>query len=76
MPGANLVVVQTFANRLGADLAKSALDAADIDSMIQGDSVGGMRPHVAWASGGFKLLVRQGDVAEAREILHTPQDQE
>jgi hypothetical protein len=64
-----LVVVESFASRPDADMAKSALEAAGIDSMIQADSIGGMRPHVAWASGGFKLLVREEDVDAAREVL-------
>ena len=72
MQDANLVVVDTFASHPEAEMAKSALKAAEIDSMIQADSVGGMRPHVAWASGGFKLLVREEDAAEAHEILDTP----
>jgi len=50
-------------------MAKSALESAGIDSMIQADSVGGMRPHVAWSSGGFKLLVRADDVEAARDAL-------
>ena len=43
--------------------------AAEIDAMIQADTAGGMRPHIAWASGGFKVLVREEDALEAREIL-------
>ena len=50
-------------------MAKSVLEAAEIDSMIQSDSVGGMRPHVAWASGGFKLLVREEDLDAAHQLL-------
>ncbi len=50
-------------------MAKSALEAAGIDAMIQADAVGGMRPHVAWASGGYKLLVREEDAADASEVL-------
>ena len=72
MPDVNLVVVHSFRNRPEAELAKGALEAAGIDSMIQADSIGGMRPHVAWASGGFKLLVREDDEEEAREILDAP----
>ena len=51
-----------------AELAKSALESAGIDAMIQSDSAGGMRPHLAWASGGFKILVRDEDTA-ARDVL-------
>ena len=64
-----LVVVGAFATSFEAELARSMLEAADIDSMIQADAVGGMRPHVAWASGGYKLLVREEDAGDAREVL-------
>jgi hypothetical protein len=69
MRDAKLVVVHAFASEPEADMAKSALESAGIDAMIQADSAGGMRPHLAWASGGFKILVRDEDVAAAREVL-------
>jgi len=69
MHDADLVVVHAFANEPEADMAKSALESAGIDAMIQADSAGGMRPHLAWASGGFKILVRGEDAAAAREVL-------
>ena len=50
-------------------MAKSALEAAGIDAMIQADSAGGMRPHRASPSGGFKILVRDEDAVAAREVL-------
>jgi hypothetical protein len=62
-----LVVVQTFLNMFDAETAKSALDAAGIDSMIRGDDCGGMRPHL-WMHG-VELLVRQEDADAASEIL-------
>jgi hypothetical protein len=65
----NLVIVQAFSNEAEAEIAKGALEAAGIDAMIQADSVGGMRPHVAWAGGGFKILVREEDEESARKIL-------
>lgn len=69
MRDANLVVVQAFGSGPEAELAKSALGSAGIDAMIQADAAGGMRPHLAWASGGFKVLVRNADAAEARDVL-------
>jgi hypothetical protein len=53
-------------------MAKSALEAAGIDAMIQADAAGGMRPHLAWSSGGFKVLVRDEDAADARDVLEPP----
>ena len=69
MHDTNLVVVQAFGSGPEADMAKSALEASGIDAMIQADSIGGMRPHVAWSSGGYKLLVRDEDAAAARDVL-------
>ena len=67
--GQDLVVVQSFGSAPEAELAKSVLQAAGIDAMIQADSVGGMRPHVAWASGGYKVLVREEDAQDAAALL-------
>ncbi len=72
MHDANLVVVHAFGSQPEADMAKSALEGAGIDAMIQADSVGGMRAHVAWSGAGFKLLVREEDAADAREVLEPP----
>jgi hypothetical protein len=69
MSDSNLVVVQTFGSGPEAALAKSALEDAGIDAMIQADTAGGMRPHLAWSGGGFKLLVREDDVLTAQDVL-------
>jgi Putative prokaryotic signal transducing protein len=68
----DLVIVGAFGTAAQAEMAKSALAGSGIESMIQADSVGGMRPHVAWSSGGFKILVREQDAEAAREVLHVP----
>ena len=65
----NLVVIHAFGSGPEADVAKSALEAAGIDAIIQADAAGDMRPHLAWASGGFKLLVREEDAEAARNVL-------
>jgi hypothetical protein len=72
MADAELVVVHTFGDLAGADLAKSALDAAGIDAMVRGDSGGGMRPSLAWAGAGFEVLVRAEDLPAARDVLELP----
>lgn len=64
----DLVVVHVFPNRFEADLAKSALDAADIESMISSDDYGGVQPGL-WLSRGVELLVREEDVQRAEEVL-------
>jgi len=68
-----LVVVQRFATQVEADLAKSMLESAGIDAMIQSDRAGGMRDHLAWSGLGFKVVVREEDAATAREMLNPPQ---
>ena len=70
MSDSELVVVQTFSDRIEADLAASALEAAGIDSFVRADDVGGTRPHM-WTTEGVELVVRAEDEAAAREILDT-----
>jgi hypothetical protein len=74
MNESNLVVVHEFGSQPDAELAKSALAGAGIDAMIQADSVGGMRTHVAWSGAGFKVLVREEDAGDARDVLE-PRDE-
>jgi hypothetical protein len=64
------VLVQAFGSEGEADIAKSVLESAGIDAMIQADRAGGMRDHLAWSGFGFKLLVREQDAAAAHEILN------
>jgi len=66
----DLVVVRTFVNKFDADVAKSALDAADIRSLIRPDDAGGVEPGL-WL-GGVELLVRREDAVQADEILGDP----
>lgn len=68
----NLVVVQTYGSRPEAELAKGALQDAGIPAMIQADTAGGMREHLAWSGAGFKVLVREEDAAAALEVLAPP----
>jgi Putative prokaryotic signal transducing protein len=71
-----LVVAQAFGTQAEAEFAKGALDSAGIDSMVQADTAGGMRPHLAWSGLGFRVLVREEDVAAARDVLRPPSDGE
>jgi Putative prokaryotic signal transducing protein len=67
MNPAELVVIETFPNRIDAELAHSGMDAAGIDAMISGDDAGGLRPHMA--VGGFRLLVRADDAEQAADVM-------
>jgi Putative prokaryotic signal transducing protein len=60
------VVVRTFLSSTDAEMARSALEAAGIPSMVRSDDCGGMRPHL-WM-GGVGLLV-PADAAEAASAL-------
>lgn len=64
-----LVVLKSFGDRIEAELAKGALENAGIEAIIRSDSVGRMREHIAWSGAGFEILVREGDIAAAREAL-------
>jgi len=57
-------------NRFEADVAKSALDAVDIRSMIRADDAGGMRPAMLMGLTA-QLIVRAEDLERALEILDT-----
>jgi hypothetical protein len=60
-----LVVIRTFFHHIQADLARSALGAAGIESTISADDAGGM-----WPGGNrVRLLVEQEDAEAADEIL-------
>jgi len=68
MADSDLVVAHTFMSRPEADLAKSALDAAGIPSMVVGDDAGGTQPGF-WESEGVRVVVRREDGDAAREVL-------
>lgn len=72
MDEAKLVIVRDFSSEPEATVAKSALEAAGIDAMIQADTAGHMRTHIAWSGAGFRILVREEDAAAAREVLDAP----
>ena len=64
----DLVVIRTLPTLIDAELAKSALDAADLESFIQADDTGGMRPHMLTVQGA-RLIVRAEDAERADSIL-------
>ncbi len=66
----NLVCVKTFADRLQADMARSLLEANDIKASVSADDMGGMRPDLAFTSGGVKLFVLDENADKALELLN------
>ena len=67
MTDAQLVVVGTYLNKIDAEIARGALEAADIESVVSADDAGGLRPTL-WMSG-VRLLVRSKDAEQAHKIL-------
>jgi hypothetical protein len=72
MDNEKLVVVGTYANRIEAELAQGALEAADIEATVSADDAGGNQPAL-WV-GGVKLLVRVEDLDRATSILNCEPD--
>jgi hypothetical protein len=68
MSDAELVVIRTYATHAEAELATSALDAAEIESMLHTDDCGSVMPGMD-LSRGVQVLVREGDAERAREVL-------
>jgi hypothetical protein len=69
MRHSNLVVVQSFGTRAEADIALGILESSGMEAMIQADTAGGMRQHLAWSGLGFRVLVCEEDVVMARDVL-------
>jgi hypothetical protein len=67
---AELVVIRTFERLLDADLAKSVLEAAGIESEVLHGHRGQLSPELGLPIG-IQLLVRSEDSAAADEILNT-----
>ena len=66
--------MRSCGSRAEAELAKGALEEAGIEAIIQADTAGGMREHLAWSGAGFKILVREDDATAAREALPSPSE--
>jgi hypothetical protein len=68
MSSQELVVLRTFNNHIDADLARSALEAVGIESLVRADDAGGLRPSL-WVGSGVQLMVRAEDAKWAEEVL-------
>jgi hypothetical protein len=73
MSQSDLVVVQSYATEGEAEIAKGVLESSGIDAMIQADTAGRMRDHLAWSGLGHRVLVREEDAAAARSVLAVSQ---
>jgi Putative prokaryotic signal transducing protein len=75
MSQVDLVVVQSYATEGEAEIARGILESSGIDVMIQADSAGRMREHLAWSGLGHRVLVREEDLAAARSLLASQDDE-
>lgn len=64
-----LVCVRSYAFRPEAELGKSVLDSAGIESVIVADDASGMRPLGGLMNRGVLLCVREEDAERADEVL-------
>jgi hypothetical protein len=62
-----LIVLRTFSTEFDANLAKGALEAAGIDSMVQGARA--RTSDFERLAAGISLVVRADDVEDAEKIL-------
>jgi hypothetical protein len=76
MSQGDLVVVQSYGTEGAAAVARGVLESSGIDAMIQADTAGRMREHLAWSGLGHRILVRKEDAATARSLLAVPEDRE
>lgn len=71
-----LVVIQSYGTEGEAEVAKGLLRSSGIDAILQADTAGRMREHLAWSGLGHRVLVREEDATAARTVLGSPQDAE
>jgi hypothetical protein len=69
------VLLESFPNRILAEMAAALLEAEGIGSLIESDDAGGAYPMLQFIHG-VRLWVDGADEARAREILETPTEVE
>ena len=62
------VVLETFPNRIAAEMAAGLLESEGIEAMVMADDAGGAYPMLQFIRG-VRLLVAPEDRYRAREIL-------
>jgi hypothetical protein len=68
----DLVPVATFDTLSEAEIAKGLLESEGIEAVLQDRPLASLLPPVAFANGGLALLVAQDELANARDVLATP----
>jgi len=64
----NAVIIETFTNRLTAEMAAGLLESEGIEALVLADDAGGLYPMLQFIRG-VRLLVAKEDELQAREIL-------
>lgn len=62
------IVLQTFPNRIAAEMAAGLLESEGVEAMVVADDAGGAYPSLQFARG-VRLMVAAEDAYRAREIL-------
>jgi hypothetical protein len=62
------IVLETFSNRIEAEMAAGLLESEGIEAMVMADDAGGTYPMLQFVRG-VRLLVFKEDEARARQIL-------
>ena len=62
------IVLETFSNRIEAEMAAGLLESEGIEAMVRADDAGGAYPMLQFVRG-VRLMVAKEDEARAREIL-------
>jgi hypothetical protein len=62
------VVLETFANRIEAEMAAGLLESEGIEALVRADDAGGAYPMLQFVRG-VRLMVAKEDEARAQEIL-------
>ena len=62
------IVLETFSNRIEAEMAAGLLESEGIEAWVRADDAGGAYPMLQFVRG-VRLMVAQEDEARAKEIL-------
>ena len=67
------IVLETFPNRIAAEMAAGLLESEGVEAMVVADDAGGAFPPLEFIRG-VRLLVYREDEARAREILQAMEE--
>jgi predicted Fe-Mo cluster-binding NifX family protein len=67
------IVLETFSNRIEADMVQGILESEGIEAVVMADDAGGTYPMLQFIRG-VKVMVAAEDKARAQEILAAMQD--